>query len=80
MAFLPGRPMIENATSNQNHHLIAKIQKLSHTRRGKETILLGHHPAFIKTLLKLEQFALSAAPVLITGESGVGKELFAGAL
>ena len=43
-------------------------------------LLLGQHPAFIKVLQKLEQFALSAAPILITGESGVGKELFAGAL
>jgi len=80
MAFLPERLLTGNAASNHDHPLIAKIQKLSHTRWGKETILLGRHPVFITVLQKLEQFAFSQAPVLITGESGVGKELFAGAL
>jgi len=57
-----------------------KIKELSLKHLGKEIALLGHHPAYLEALQKLEQFAPSEAPVLITGETGVGKELFAGVL
>jgi len=57
-----------------------QIRGLALKHLGKEIVLLGRHPAYLEALQKLEQFAPSAAPVLITGESGVGKELFASAL
>lgn len=80
MARVFERFLSDHTTSSNGHLLIAKIRSLSHRRWGRETILLGDHPVFDKVLQKLEQFALSETPVLITGESGVGKELFAGAL
>lgn len=80
MAFFPERFSSGSVAANRDHPLTTKIQELSRQYWTKDTILLGHHSAFLKVLLKLEQFALSLAPVLITGESGVGKELFASAL
>jgi len=80
MTFLPERFLAGAPTPTNGHLFIAKIKGLSLQRWGKETALLGSHPTFLKALQKLEQYALSDAPVLITGESGVGKELFAGAL
>jgi len=65
----------------QNGSLLPqKIRELSLKHLGKEIILLGQHPAYFEALQKLEQFAPSDEPVLITGKSGVGKELFARAL
>jgi transcriptional regulator with GAF, ATPase, and Fis domain len=60
--------------------LSQRINELSVKRWGEETILIGNHPTFLEALEKLEKFAQSDEPVLITGESGVGKELFARAL
>src|SRR5262245_39848856 len=42
--------------------------------------MIGQDPAFTSTLDRLERFAGSDSPVLITGETGTGKELFARAL
>ena len=42
--------------------------------------MVGHSPAFLSTLAKLEKIARYREPVLVTGESGVGKEQFAQAL
>ena len=36
--------------------------------------MVGHSPAFLSTLAKLEKIARYREPVLITGESGLGKE------
>ncbi len=60
--------------------LSQRINELSVKRWGEETVLIGNHPPFLEALEKLEKFARSDEPVLITGESGVGKELFAKAL
>lgn len=60
--------------------LVQRIKELSATRWGKEIVLIGNHPTYLEALQKLEQFAQSDEPVLITGETGVGKELFARAL
>ncbi len=57
-----------------------RINQLSQRVLEKETLLLGKHSEFQKTLKLVEQFVHSEEPVLITGESGVGKELFARAL
>jgi DNA-binding NtrC family response regulator len=83
MAFLPEtaqRVLAITATPENGHILPQKIKELSIERWGKEIALLGHHLTFCEALQKLEQFAPSDEPVLITGESGVGKELFARAL
>ncbi len=42
--------------------------------------LVGRHPAFLRAVEKVRLFASTDAPVLITGETGTGKELFAHAI
>jgi len=42
--------------------------------------LIGRDPALIESQRKLQRFAASSAPILLTGETGTGKELFARAL
>src|SRR5258708_4475225 len=42
--------------------------------------LVGRHPAFLHVVSQVPVFASSDAPLLITGETGTGKELFAQAL
>lgn len=42
--------------------------------------MVGQDPSYRRALLQLERFARVDRPVLITGETGVGKELFARAL
>src|SRR5436305_3799249 len=72
------------------HQRIARIlepQSTSHQQISKLlesemalTRLAGQHPAFLKAVEQVPQFAASNAPVLITGETGTGKELFAHAI
>ncbi len=83
MTFLPetAQKVLARTTTPENGAILSqKIKELSAKHWGKEIDLLGHHPTFCEALQKLDQFAPSDAPVLITGESGVGKELFARAL
>src|SRR2546423_7546672 len=47
---------------------------------GQATVLIGKDPTYIAALQKLIRFGPSDSPVLITGETGTGKELFARAL
>ena len=42
--------------------------------------LIGRDAALLESQRKLERFAASTAPILLTGETGTGKELFARAL
>lgn len=58
------------------------ISHLSVGRWGERRIvrLLGHHPNIADAQQKVLHFAQSDAPVLITGETGTGKELLARAL
>jgi DNA-binding NtrC family response regulator len=44
------------------------------------TRLVGQHPAFLQAIQQVVRFGASNAPVLITGETGTGKELFAYAI
>lgn len=62
--------------------IAADIRRRSIDRWGKrrETILVGLHPALQKALAKLVRYGRSESPILVTGETGTGKELFARAL
>lgn len=42
--------------------------------------LVGRHPTFLQAIEKARLFSSSVAPVLISGETGTGKELFAHAI
>src|SRR5262249_42588850 len=44
------------------------------------TNLVGKHPLFLRAVHQVSLFASSDAPILITGETGTGKELFAHAI
>ncbi|MBK7536609.1 MAG: sigma-54-dependent Fis family transcriptional regulator [Myxococcales bacterium] len=46
----------------------------------KRTTIIGRHPSVDAALEQAARFARSDSPVLITGETGTGKELFARAL
>jgi len=51
--------------------------------RAEETVLaklVGEHPVFLNALDQIDRFRQSDAPVLLTGETGTGKELFAHAI
>lgn len=62
--------------------LARRIGALSCERWGDQnpTLLIGRHRKLIDALEKLGRLAASDSPVLITGETGTGKELFARAL
>ncbi|HEX5727755.1 MAG TPA: sigma 54-interacting transcriptional regulator [Longimicrobiaceae bacterium] len=62
--------------------LARRVRLLSMERwRGQETVtLIGQHEQMIRALERVHHFAQSDAPVLVTGETGTGKELFARAL
>jgi transcriptional regulator with GAF, ATPase, and Fis domain len=59
-----------------------RIRSLSAEMGGEANAveMAGHSPAFLSALAKVEKIARYKEPVLITGESGVGKEQFAQAL
>lgn len=56
-----------------------RIRRLAVERWGPEKAvdLFGRDPRFLAMLAKVEKFARFNEPILITGESGVGKELIA---
>jgi DNA-binding NtrC family response regulator len=72
--------VLTSGTRAEGVTLLQKIRELSTQHWGKGIAFVGNHPQFCQALQKLEQFAQSDEPVLITGESGVGKELFARSL
>ena len=59
-----------------------KINRLSidHWGEKKATVIVGRHDALCDALSKVVRFAPCDSPVLLTGETGTGKELFARAL
>src|SRR5262245_49672139 len=59
-----------------------RLRALSIEAAGETRALemAGHSPTFLSALAKVEKIARYREPVLITGESGVGKEQFAQAL
>jgi transcriptional regulator with GAF, ATPase, and Fis domain len=56
-----------------------RIRQLSGEKWGEDKAveLVGQSPVMTKLLAKVEKFARFNEPILIVGESGVGKELFA---
>jgi DNA-binding NtrC family response regulator len=62
--------------------LPVRIRELSVERWGdaRAIEMIGDSPAFVSLLSKLEKFAPFSEPVLITGESGSGKDVVAQAL
>ncbi len=64
------------------HQLDRQIYRLQQTlaARHPEGTMIGQSPAFIEALRLAEQVASSGLPVLITGETGTGKELMARAV
>ena len=46
----------------------------------RATVLIGRHEKLAQALDRIVRFAAASSPVLITGETGTGKELFARAL
>jgi transcriptional regulator with GAF, ATPase, and Fis domain len=62
--------------------LAAEIHALSVRRWGNAAppIMVGMHPLFTAALERLACFAKSGNPVLLTGETGTGKEIFARSL
>lgn len=70
------------ADSVCQHRLARELDKLASERwDGKRpTVLIGRDDALADALERVARFAVSDSPVLVTGETGTGKELFARAI
>jgi len=76
------------ASGPQQRLLALRLEELLERSRAAEDVppprsmpgLLGQAPAFVRMLHKIELYGPTDAPVLITGETGTGKELVARAL
>jgi len=85
--FLRNDSLAENQIENflnliQSYYSRYEIYRRSIECWGPEqaVILIGAHPRFLRILDDIQKCAKSNHPVLITGETGTGKELFARAL
>jgi len=75
------KKVLENISSNIN--IIEESQKLKeqlNNLKGSHTRLIGNSPKIIELLNQIEICAPTDAPVLVTGQSGTGKELVAKAI
>lgn len=66
------RALKERSLAEENQHLHERLDE-----KYKLDGLVGKAPAFLKVLEQIKQIAPSKASVLITGETGTGKELIA---
>lgn len=66
----------------EDKRLRSKQQQLSHEIRAttQKTFLIGESPAIEKIRKQIDRARASSAPVIITGETGTGKEVVARAL
>ncbi|NUT63475.1 sigma-54-dependent Fis family transcriptional regulator [Herbaspirillum sp. C9C3] len=73
------RPIID-----QQHRVVGFVERLQTVRHASVQAsrqgLVGKSPAFNRALGELQRVAMSDLPVLLLGESGSGKELFARAV
>jgi len=59
---------------------VIKVEKLSHQEQSIRTEIIGHSPQIEKVFELMSVLARTDASVLITGETGTGKDLIAEAL
>ena len=71
---VPDPALLLDAARDLYHH------SLDEWGERRATVLVGRHPLLEEALDKVVRFAASDSPVLITGETGTGKELFARAV
>lgn len=84
--------MVEPIHSGEWRHRVARllandpaddnmaVTKEHRTRELELAELVGDHPAFLRTIEQIPLVARNSSPVLITGETGTGKELCARAI
>ncbi|MDB4951529.1 MAG: hypothetical protein JWM27_4178 [Gemmatimonadetes bacterium] len=74
--------MISFGSTDDQSDLAGRIHALSMAEWGshRSAAVIGHDPSVRELLEKCTRFAAADSPVLITGETGTGKELFARAL
>lgn len=75
---LPSKTSVLEPLSSVAHQVAARSTERWGAR--KRTTIIGRHPSVDMALEQTARFARSDSPVLITGETGTGKELFARAL
>lgn len=66
------RDYLLNEIALRIHHLSSEVWG-----KEKALVLIGQHPKILDVQRKLVKYAQSELPLLITGECGVGKEIFA---
>jgi DNA-binding NtrC family response regulator len=77
-------PIFSGAVVDRYHltELARRIEALSESEWGSQqpTVLVGQDASILEVQEKLYRFAQADKPILLTGETGTGKELFARAL
>jgi transcriptional regulator with GAF, ATPase, and Fis domain len=70
------------ASSAEETELARRVRLLSLERWGerREAVLVGQHESMVSLQDRVSRFAQAGGPVLITGETGTGKEIFARAI
>jgi transcriptional regulator with GAF, ATPase, and Fis domain len=73
---------ISTGSGAEETELARRIRLMSLERWGerRETLMVGQHASIVALQERVHRFAQATGPVLITGETGTGKELFARAI